>query len=528
MLEGRAMELKDKAGWLEMKTMLGWSPRWCELRSKLGQFIRSHDKDDRTTRRLSDVRASSVSLEKGHSTDRYLEIAYARSPEAGVHTLRLRATSAAEAAEWMRAIQAVKHRHLQNQPGSNVVFTVCKDPSGTVGLYLKRASIDHIEKGSPADRAGLKEGMIIRRVCDTVIKLNDERKAARASIAAAPQTFEIEVCVPRALAVNGNHLGASTVCSSGERSTIPRQVVLLALVQYRRSPARSACYELSQALLQEVAAFCNESCRIMVVLWGWGSTVESRHLALPSPHVTAAHVHRMLSADDNWLSARCDDSSWDTKAVYFTGPSAGPASGRQNRIIPDEALSTHLGWKGPSQGLALHLVSVASKAHLEAFVSSSDSPTSPQVSASSSPRRLRTAAADLVPPPADPAAVAATVSAVDVLSAAETADSALLVGDSVPMETHKAIVAEKDDEIARLRERLHLLKAQLEDLRLQTGAVPWDEEEPSIVAVCARIISVKTLHTQFLRTPFSLFVVVAAGAARQGEGGCHVGRTRVC
>ncbi|KAJ9453332.1 hypothetical protein DIPPA_03035 [Diplonema papillatum] len=87
----------DKCGWLEMKTMLGWAARWCEFRGGVCQLIRSHEREDRTTRKLSDLRNAVLRLERGHSSDRYIEAAYARSPEEGTRTLRLRTASAPEA-----------------------------------------------------------------------------------------------------------------------------------------------------------------------------------------------------------------------------------------------------------------------------------------------------------------------------------------------------------------------------------------------------------------------------------------------
>ncbi|KAJ9453329.1 hypothetical protein DIPPA_03038 [Diplonema papillatum] len=80
-----------------MKTILGWAARWCEFRGGVCQLIRSHEREDRTTRKLSDLRNAVLRLERGHSSDRYIEAAYARSPEEGTRTLRLRTASAPEA-----------------------------------------------------------------------------------------------------------------------------------------------------------------------------------------------------------------------------------------------------------------------------------------------------------------------------------------------------------------------------------------------------------------------------------------------
>eukprot|EP01061_Rhynchopus_euleeides_P022813 TRINITY_DN37259_c0_g1_i1.p1 TRINITY_DN37259_c0_g1~~TRINITY_DN37259_c0_g1_i1.p1 ORF type:complete len:789 (+),score=256.32 TRINITY_DN37259_c0_g1_i1:64-2367(+) len=417
----------DMCGWLEMRTMLGWSLRWCELRGRLGQFIRSHDKDDRTTRKLSDLRGAVVTLEPEHSQPRYLEVAYARSPEAGVHTLRLRASTAQEALSWMKAIQKAQQYHVQNQPGTSKSFTVRKEVDGTIGLFLKRATINKIDPGGPADVAGLRVGMTIVRVCDTMIKLNDEMMTAR-SISGAPRQFEIEVKVPKALA---GQSGAEM------RHAVPRQVLLLAFTASIKQHLG-----LDNKTLQTVSAFLNEGTKVLVVLWGWGSTVESRHVVIPGYDITATDVHQILNADSKWLSAREGASAWDSKAVYFAGPSAGPNSGRQTRIVPSEPLASCLGW-GTGKGLALHMVSVESQTHLRAFVASTESGLSPV-------RRKN--------------------------------DDDVWGGGAVSREDHLLVVQEKDAEIARLKKIISGMREQLSELRSQSGIPPWDEEEPSIVA----------------------------------------------
>ena len=420
----------DMVGWLEMKTMLGWSPRWCELRGKLGQFIRSHDKEDRTTRKLSDLKAAVVTLETGHSQRRYLEVAYARSPEAGVHTLRLRCANSQEASLWLKAIQRSQQYHLQRQPGGSRVFTITKTVNGTIGLLLKRASIDKIDPGGPADVAGLRVGMLIIRVCDTMIKLNDEMMTAH-SIAAAPHEFEIEVKIPKHVGQRGEAV----------RSAVPRQLLLFAYAGLHQPSV-----QLPSKLLRTVSEFLNEGTKVLVVLWGWGNTVESRHVLVPGYSVTAADVHQILNADSKWLSARDDSSVWDSKAVYFAGPSPGPTSGKQRRILPSEVLSAYL---GTGKGLALHMVSVEAKTHLDAFIASTEACTP-----AGSPHRGRVERSSIY----DETAV-------------------------VSLEEHQDCLREKDQEITRLKGVIATLRSSLAELRTQSGGLPWDEEEPSIVTV---------------------------------------------
>ena len=403
-----------KTGWLEMKNMLGWFPRWCEFREIGCQFIRSHERDDRTTRKLSDLKTAILRLESGHASKRYIEVAYARSPEAGVHTLRLRAKSAQEAREWQQVIQQSQQRHASNHPDTPRTFRVKKDSKGRVGIQLKRSIVTAVS-GSAAS-AGLKVGMTINRVCDTLIR-GKEHSTAVAAILSAPSVFEIEAFIPKQ----------------------PQQ-------QLSESPLAAPSLQvwcLSKVLdAKSVAAIAGwipppkKPSTLLVVLWGWGSTVESKHVTIPAgASFTAQDVHMLLNSDTTWQAARlagCSTQTWDTKAIYFSGLSSGPSAGKQRRMLPSELL-TETGLTSDMRGLALHVVSCEAEDQIRQFKQ----------------------------------------------SAGDTNKND--VGGVITLADHQKIVAEKDDEITRLTKQITQLRELLNTIHVNTGTPPWDEEEPSVV-----------------------------------------------
>eukprot|EP01059_Diplonema_ambulator_P015151 TRINITY_DN2624_c0_g1_i2.p1 TRINITY_DN2624_c0_g1~~TRINITY_DN2624_c0_g1_i2.p1 ORF type:complete len:782 (+),score=109.37 TRINITY_DN2624_c0_g1_i2:61-2346(+) len=401
----------DISGSVEMKTKLGWSVRWCEFTGKTCQFIRSHDREDRTTRKLSDLKQAKLKLEPGHSSDRYIEVMHARSQEAGVHTLRLRLASAREATVWIQTVQKAQNHQLRKEQ-LRKVYVVKKNADGTVGLKLRKSIIESVDPKGPASNAGLVAGLQIIRVGDTLVRQEDEGHTAM-YVRNAPGKFEIEVRTPKE---------AEKVENFANEHTIAR-VKTLAMYWKRRTGEY-----LPETILRELIPWINHNLKIMVVLWGWGNTVESRHISVPGAFVNAKTVHSHLDADQSWHTARECDSSWDSKAVYFAGPSAGPTAGRQRRVLPSEPLS-NAGFN-EGKGLALHVVSVDSKKHLADFSSSAE----------------------------------------------EKGDGGK-GKKHMPIAEHNKIVAKKNEEIARLKAKIVELQKALK----QSG-LPWEEEEPSVVA----------------------------------------------
>eukprot|EP01060_Flectonema_neradi_P028216 TRINITY_DN3792_c2_g2_i1.p1 TRINITY_DN3792_c2_g2~~TRINITY_DN3792_c2_g2_i1.p1 ORF type:complete len:772 (+),score=118.00 TRINITY_DN3792_c2_g2_i1:768-3083(+) len=406
-----------KTGWLEMKNMLGWSPRWCEFRELGCQFVRSHERDDRTTRKLSDLKTAILRLESGHASKRYIEVAYARSPEAGVHTLRLRAKNAQEARDWQQVIQQSQQRHASNPSNTTKVFRVKKDANGRVGIQLKRAVVTAVTGSAAA--AGLKVGMSITRVCDTLIR-GKEHSAAVAAISSAPTNFEIEAFTPRQPQQQLSE--PPTVTPS-----LPVQVWCLAKV-FKDPGVVSQVSEWIPPL--------KKPSTLLVVLWGWGSTVESKHVTIPAgASFTAQDVHMLLNSDTTWQAARlagCSTQTWDTKALYFSGPSSGPSAGKQRRMLPSELL-TDTGLTSDMRGLALHVVSCEAEDQIRQFKHSAGDKKKNNVSG------------------------------------------------VISLTDHQKIVAEKDEEIAKLTKQITQLRELLNTIHVNTGTPPWDEEEPSVV-----------------------------------------------
>eukprot|EP01062_Namystynia_karyoxenos_P083930 TRINITY_DN9766_c0_g2_i1.p1 TRINITY_DN9766_c0_g2~~TRINITY_DN9766_c0_g2_i1.p1 ORF type:complete len:960 (+),score=270.45 TRINITY_DN9766_c0_g2_i1:69-2882(+) len=494
----------DRQSWLEMKTMLGWAPRWCEFCAANCQLIRQHDKEDRSSRKISDLRRAQLRLEDGHSVRRYFEIAFARSPGGEVYTLRMRVRgegpqSAQEALSWVQAIRRAQRAMQLEETEARAAqrirhFRIVKQDGGKIGLSLRGATVLEVAPGGPAAAAGLAPGMKIWTVDGKRIN----KKDAYDSIIAAPQEFQVSVLLPAS---------DPSVAGAALRGNARRAAHLLARVGERRRELR-----LDTKLLLGVAAFAADTSKLHVVLWGWGQDVESKRMEVPSASSTARDVHQRLDQDSAWLSAREGGCTWDTKAVYFAGPAQGPSAGRQWRVLPGEPLTSQGVALGPkSRGVALHIVSVASRRHLELFSAAAE-PRPPHQPAgedegggAGEPGRSGTGVDDARP--LDDVARQLRKGGERMLRAASSGAGALRdavrpeprarhrdaaplpPGAAVPYERYRAEIDRRDAEILRLRQEKSELLSLLEHAGLRTprslslsSVVPWDEEEPAVVA----------------------------------------------
>eukprot|EP01063_Lacrimia_lanifica_P015390 TRINITY_DN2216_c1_g1_i1.p1 TRINITY_DN2216_c1_g1~~TRINITY_DN2216_c1_g1_i1.p1 ORF type:complete len:924 (+),score=342.39 TRINITY_DN2216_c1_g1_i1:109-2880(+) len=117
-----------------------------------------------------------------------------------------------------------------------------------------------------------------------------------------------------------------------------------------------------------------ESLSLLVVLWGFGVTPESRHLKLrPKDKVTANYVHKHLSQDTQWLEARdgaVDRGKFGTQAVYWLGmadtshPSFCPQTIQPGQPIVQQGYRS-------GASTALHIVHTSAKDLLQFFRSKS-------------------------------------------------------------------------------------------------------------------------------------------------------------
>eukprot|EP00756_Hemistasia_phaeocysticola_P004180 Hpha_TRINITY_DN12680_c0_g1::TRINITY_DN12680_c0_g1_i2::g.49938::m.49938 len=461
-----SIESLDRASWLEMRTMLGWAPRWCEFCAANCQLSRQHDKEDRSSRKTSDLRKAQIRIEDGHSVARYFEIAFARSPGSGEeYTLRMRvrsegADSAQEARDWMRAIQTAQKTLQQEERTARSAphfrdFRIFKEDGGKVGLSLLGTRVQEVVPGGAAANAGISPGMAIVEVAGKKVG----RKDAYEAIVAAPTEFRVRALLP---ANDPSVVGASLFGRGRMAASV------MARAGYRKPDLR-----LPAETILRIAAFSTELCKIHVVFWGWGQDMETKRMDVPGEWV-AADVHQRLDRDSKWQNAR-DGCTWDTKAVYFAGPVAGPTEGgKMRRVLPTQPLD------GRDRGSALHIVSVQAKKHLGLFVTAvqrGEEHMDPKQQYLSQP-------------------LAASTVATTVLTKKGSTSDAFgrsFQQRSVPYETYRKDVGMRDREIKRLKALVAELRMRLEASGDHFGdaetcmtpissALPWDEEEPPLLA----------------------------------------------
>ncbi|KAJ9458314.1 hypothetical protein DIPPA_13661 [Diplonema papillatum] len=170
---------------------------------------------------------------------------------------------------------------------------------------------------------------------------------------------------------------------------------------------------LNVDIMKQVTRWCGmydvDSLHVFVVLWGYGSVVESRHVSISSGiQATAADVHRKLSQDKRWLAARGADTKWETQALYWLGESnAELPTFTPSRLLPNYPLVTQ-GYEEGS-GVALHILSTKATETLKLFkekAKDSDLPAAP-AAATAAPnggsRASRVSAKDKTGKPARPA-----------------------------------------------------------------------------------------------------------------------------
>eukprot|EP01062_Namystynia_karyoxenos_P083928 TRINITY_DN9766_c0_g1_i7.p1 TRINITY_DN9766_c0_g1~~TRINITY_DN9766_c0_g1_i7.p1 ORF type:complete len:667 (+),score=187.57 TRINITY_DN9766_c0_g1_i7:111-2111(+) len=193
----------DRRSWLEMRTMLGWAPRWCEFCVATCLLTRQHAEDDRSTLKVSDLSEAQLRLEDGHSLRRYLEIAFARNPADGEeYTLRMRVPEDAsgpeqEALAWVETIRRAQRAKQQEERAARCPlrvrhFRLLKQGGGNIGLALNETTVVEAAPGGAAAAAGLTPGMKIWTVDGQRVNKLD----VFSSMIAAPQEVQVSVLLP--------------------------------------------------------------------------------------------------------------------------------------------------------------------------------------------------------------------------------------------------------------------------------------------------------------------------------------------
>eukprot|EP01059_Diplonema_ambulator_P024513 TRINITY_DN4053_c0_g3_i2.p1 TRINITY_DN4053_c0_g3~~TRINITY_DN4053_c0_g3_i2.p1 ORF type:complete len:298 (+),score=78.64 TRINITY_DN4053_c0_g3_i2:267-1160(+) len=124
-------------------------------------------------------------------------------------------------------------------------------------------------------------------------------------------------------------------------------------------------------LLKEITRWCGmydtDPLHILVVLWGFGDVIESRHVRVSKGvHATPSDIHKKLTSDRRWLEARSSDFTLSSQAVYYHGPSdINTPSFTPRLLLPTYPLVTQGYAEG--SGDALHIISTSAKEKLAWF-----------------------------------------------------------------------------------------------------------------------------------------------------------------
>ena len=121
---------------------------------------------------------------------------------------------------------------------------------------------------------------------------------------------------------------------------------------------------LPKFLVREITKWCGvtdpplkkaHSLHVLVVLWGYSETVESRHVRCSRGSATPVHIHKKLTSDKHWHDARISTASWNAQAVYWLGESDITLSSfKPTPLLPSVPLVSQ-GFQ-PASGHALHIV----------------------------------------------------------------------------------------------------------------------------------------------------------------------------